>query len=82
MAEVEVKRKELLTREEAARKLSTLAAALADGEHLEVAMGSSTVRMHAPAHVRCEVEVEVDHDEIELEIEFKWSTAAPEPGQQ
>jgi amphi-Trp domain-containing protein len=74
MSQVEISRKELLTREEAARRLSTLAAALADGESVEVPLGASTVKMEVPDHVRCKIEVEVDDDEVELEVELKWPT--------
>lgn len=76
MSTLEVTREELLTREEAARRLSALAAALADGEKVLVPLGGSNVRMHVPDHVRCEIELEVDGDEVELEVELKW----PAPG--
>jgi amphi-Trp domain-containing protein len=75
MSDVEISRKESLTRHEAARRLSALADALAGGGRVEVELGASTVKLHVPDHVRCEVEVEVDGDEVELEVEFKWSTA-------
>lgn len=76
MSTLEVKREELLTREEAANRLSTLAAALAAGEKVLVPLGGSNVKMHVPDHVRCEIELEVDGDEIEMEVELKW----PAPG--
>jgi amphi-Trp domain-containing protein len=79
MSDVEISRKESLTRQEAARRLSALADALDAGGHVEVELGASTVKLHVPDHVRCEVEVEVDGDEVELEVEFKWSTASAEP---
>jgi amphi-Trp domain-containing protein len=75
MSDVEVSRTESLSRHEAARLLSTMAAALADGGHVEVELGASTLKLHVPEHVRCEVEVEVDGDEVELEVELKWSTS-------
>jgi amphi-Trp domain-containing protein len=75
MSDVEISRKESLTRHEAARRLSALADALGAGGHVEVELGASTVKLHVPDHVRCEVEVEVDGDEVELELELKWSTA-------
>lgn len=78
MSDVEVKRTETLTRHEAAERLSALAAALAKGGHVEVALGASKLKLHVPDSVRCEVEVEVDGDEVELELELKWSTT-PEP---
>lgn len=73
MSDVEVKREELLTRDEAAGRLAALAAALADGEKVEVALGASTVKVHVPDQVRCAIEIEVDDDEVELELELKWS---------
>ncbi len=80
MSDVEISRTESLTRQQAARKLTALAAALEDGGHVKVELGASTVKMHIPDHVRCEIEVEVDGDEVELEVELKWSTTkAPEP---
>ena len=75
MSDVEVSRTESLTRHEAARRLSALAAALADGGRVEVELGASKLTLHVPDHVECEVEVEVDGDEVELELELKWSTA-------
>ena len=75
MSDVEVSRTESLTRHEAARRLSALAAALADGGRVVVELGASKLTLHVPDHVECEVEVEVDGDEVELELELKWSTA-------
>jgi amphi-Trp domain-containing protein len=77
MSDVEVSRTESLSREDAARRLSELAAALADGEKFEVALGASKVKMHVPDQVRCEVEIEIEGTEVELEIELTWNTAAP-----
>lgn len=74
MSDVEVKRTETLTRHEAAGRLAALAAALAEGGRVEVALGDSVLKLHVPEHVRCEVELEVDGDEVELELEMKWST--------
>ena len=74
MSDVEVKREETLTREEAARQLAALATALAAGDKVELALGASMVKVHVPDEVRCEIEIEIDSDEIELEIELKWTT--------
>jgi amphi-Trp domain-containing protein len=76
MSDVEISRTESLTRHQAAKRLAALAAALGDDGHVEVELGASTVKLHVPDHVRCEVEVEVDGDEVEFEVELKWSTAA------
>jgi amphi-Trp domain-containing protein len=75
LSDVEVSRTETLSRSEDARRLAALAAALADGGHVEVELGASKLKLHVPDHVRCEIEVEVDGDEVELELELKWSTA-------
>jgi amphi-Trp domain-containing protein len=77
MSDVEVKRAEVLTRDEAARRLAALAEALAGGEKVEVALGASTLKVHVPDEVRCEIEIEVDDDEVELELELKWTLAKP-----
>ncbi|NMH99272.1 amphi-Trp domain-containing protein [Pseudonocardia acidicola] len=75
MSDVEFTRKGWLAREDAARWLSALAAALAKGGDVDMEVGGSRVRLTVPDHVRTEFEVEVDGDEIELELELKWSTA-------
>lgn len=72
MSEVEVTRKELLTRAEAAERLSALAAALAGDDKVELAFGATTFSMRIPENVHCEIEVEVDDDEVELEVELTW----------
>jgi len=77
MSDVEVKHEETLTRDEAARRLAALAAALSDGDDVELALGASTVKVHVPDEVRVEVELEIDGDEVELEVELKWSTGKP-----
>jgi amphi-Trp domain-containing protein len=72
MSDVEVKREGQLTRGEAASQLAALAAALADGEKVELTLGDSTLKMRVPNTVHCEVELEIDDDEVELEVELKW----------
>ena len=79
MSDVEVSRTESLTRQEAAARLSALAAALSEGGRVEIELGASTLKLHVPDHVECEVEVEVDGDEVELEVELTWSTSGPPP---
>jgi amphi-Trp domain-containing protein len=74
VADVELEQKELLTRQEAATRLSALAKALADGGEVEIELGATTVKLHVPDQVRTEFEIEVDGDEIELELELKWSS--------
>ncbi|MPZ80382.1 MAG: amphi-Trp domain-containing protein [Actinophytocola sp.] len=68
-ADVEVKR------EEAAQRLAAPAAALADGNKVELALGASTVKVHVPDETRCEIELAIDGDE--LEVELKWPTGKP-----
>ena len=72
MSDVEVSRAESLSRREAARRLPTLAEALADGGRVEVEPGATRLKLHVPDQVRCEIEVEIDGEEIELELELKW----------
>jgi amphi-Trp domain-containing protein len=79
VSDVEFSRTESLSRHEAARRLAALATALADGGRVEVELGASTLTLHVPDQVRCEVEMEVDGDEVELELELKWSTAPADP---
>ncbi|GAA1272156.1 hypothetical protein GCM10009609_39110 [Pseudonocardia aurantiaca] len=76
MSDVEISRTESLTRQQAARLLSALADALSADGKVEVELGSSTLKLHVPDNIQCEVEVEVDGDEVELEVELTWSTAS------
>jgi len=48
VSDVEVKRTESLTRQQAAERLSAMATALADGGHVEVQLGASTLKLHVP----------------------------------
>ncbi len=80
MSDMKVERKESLTRQQAADKLSALARALAEGGEVDLELGGTTVSLRVPGEVRSEFEVEVDGDEFELELELKWSTTrAKEP---
>jgi len=72
MSDMEVTREELLTREEAAKRLTALAEALAGGEKVEVALGATRLTVRVPDKVRCEIEIEISDDEVELEVELKW----------
>ena len=75
MADMKLERKETLSRQQAAQRLSALARALAEGGDVEMDLGGTTVSLHVPDSVRAEFEVEVDGDELELELELTWSTA-------
>ena len=87
MSDLELKRKESLTKAEVAKRLSAFAKALASGDDVELEMGGTSMSLRVPDDVRVEFEVEVDGDEIEIEIELKWSTssagrrAEPAPGE-
>lgn len=78
MSDLELERKESMTRAEAAKRLSAFAAALASGDKIELDLGGTSVSMHVADHVRTEFEVQVDGDEIEVEIELSWSTSGRE----
>jgi amphi-Trp domain-containing protein len=78
MSDVEVTYEEPLTRDETARCLSALAAALADEGEVELELGATKMKVHVPGKVRCKVEVEIDRDEIEFEVELTWPTTARE----
>jgi amphi-Trp domain-containing protein len=77
MSDVEVTYKEPLTRKETARRLSALAAALAEDGKVDIELGATRMQVHVPGEVRCKVEVEIDGDEVEFEVELTWSTTAP-----
>jgi amphi-Trp domain-containing protein len=78
MADVKVELKESISRKDAARWLSQLSHAFANGHEGELPFGSGTVSMEIPDRVRAELEVEVEGNEVEVEIEFKWQIADPE----
>ena len=77
MSDVEVTYTQSLTREETARWLSTLAAALADEGEVDLQLGPTRMKVRVPVDVYGKIEVEIDHDEVEFEVELTWSTAAP-----
>ncbi|HYJ54555.1 MAG TPA: amphi-Trp domain-containing protein [Mycobacterium sp.] len=77
MSDIEVKREDTLTRAEAAQRLAALAEGLSNGGTVEFALGASTVKVHVPDELRCEVEIEIDGDEVEFEVELKWTTRKP-----
>jgi len=75
MADVEIKRKVRLTREQAGERLMELGKALTAAPESELDLDGDSIRFTVGDQVRWEFELEVDGDEIELEIELKWSTA-------
>lgn len=77
MADVEIKRKTRLSREQAGERLIILGKALAGGSRSEVDFDGDSIHFTVADHLEWEFELEVDGDEVELEIELKWSDAAP-----
>jgi amphi-Trp domain-containing protein len=77
VSDLELKRKESLTRTELAKRLSAFADALGSGHGVELEMDGMSMSLRVPDDVRVEFEVEVDGDEIEVEVEVKWSTSSP-----
>jgi len=74
VADLELERKESLSRAEAAKRLSAFAEALAAGDKVELDLGGTSLTLHVGDEVRTEFEVEVKGDEIEVELELTWST--------
>lgn len=79
MSDMELKRKESLTRQEAANWLAALAIALAHGGQAQVDLGGTTVRLHVPEDVHSDFGMEIDGEEVELDIELKWSRVSAGP---
>jgi amphi-Trp domain-containing protein len=77
MAEVELKRKIRLSRQEAGERLILLGKALTSGSRSEVDFDGDSISYTVADDLAWEFELEVDGDEIELEIELKWSNAKP-----
>ena len=69
---LEIKKRERLSREEAAKRLHALADNLARHNQLEFTEGSTRFRVGVADEVEMEVELEVGDDGAELEIELKW----------
>ena len=76
MAELEIKRKMRLTREQAGERLIVLGKALTGGPKSEVDFDGDSIHYTVADNVAWEFELEVDGDELELEIELKWSNGA------
>src|SRR5262245_45314515 len=83
MAEVKSKRKETMSRAEAAARLSEVANALGASGEFELERGGEKLKLEVPDEVTLEFEVEIEDDETELEVEIKWSrpssSASPSP---
>jgi amphi-Trp domain-containing protein len=68
VSDLEIERKESLSRQEAAKRLMVIAEAVAGGEEVELDLGGTSLSLRVADDVRIEVEVEVDGDEYELEL--------------
>jgi amphi-Trp domain-containing protein len=69
---LEVKRKEQVSREEAARRLHALADSLARHNDVEFERGGMQFTLHVPDEVALKIELEVEDTGTELEIELTW----------
>jgi amphi-Trp domain-containing protein len=69
---VELSEKQVLRREEAARRLHEIADELASGNGIVVERGDKRFDVAVPDEVTMKVEVEIESDERELEIELTW----------
>jgi amphi-Trp domain-containing protein len=69
---LEIKRKERLTREEAAKRLHALADNLARHNDVEFERDGTRIKMHVPDEIALKLELEVEDDGVELEIELTW----------
>jgi len=69
---LEIKQKERLRREEAARRLHELADALARHNEVEFERGGLQFRVKVPDLLDLEVEFEIGDGSAELEIELSW----------
>jgi amphi-Trp domain-containing protein len=68
------KKKESMSRDEAAERLAQIADALAHGGEFELERGGEKVQLDVPDQVALELEVEIKDGETELEVEIKWPT--------
>lgn len=69
---LEVKRKEQVSREEAARRLHALADSLARHNDVEFERGGMQFTLHVPDEVALKIELEIEDTGTELEIELTW----------
>jgi amphi-Trp domain-containing protein len=69
---LEIKQKEQVSREEAARRLHALADSLARHNDVEFERGGMQFTLHVPDEVTLKLELEVEDTGTELEIELTW----------
>jgi amphi-Trp domain-containing protein len=75
MPDVELERKQALSREEAGRRLIAVGEALVKGARSELEFDGDRISFFVADQVHWEFELEVEGQETELEIEMKWSHA-------
>jgi amphi-Trp domain-containing protein len=64
--------KDVLRREEAARRLHEIADELASGNDIVVEREGMHFNVAVPAEVKLKIEVEIESDESEIEIKLSW----------
>jgi amphi-Trp domain-containing protein len=69
---IEIKEKELMSREAAAARLHALADKLAKENDVEFERGGMRVKVHVPDEVHLKLEFELGDDGSELEVELTW----------
>ena len=69
---MELKRKETLSREEAAARLHAIADELAKGNSVRMEEGNLHFSARVPDQVHLKIEFEVEDDGAEFEIELTW----------
>ncbi len=69
---LEIKDKQRLSREDAAKLLHQIADSLARHNALQFSQDGKSVQVKVADQVELEVELEVESDETSLEIELKW----------
>jgi amphi-Trp domain-containing protein len=79
MAKVKLKMQEVMSRDDAAARLSEIAASLAQEHEFEIERGAEKLQLDVPEQVTVDLEVEVTDDSTELEIEIKWARVDTAP---
>jgi amphi-Trp domain-containing protein len=69
---MEIKEKEMLSREAAAARLHSLADSLAKDNEVEFDRGGLRFKVHVPDEVQFKLELEIGDDGSELEVELTW----------
>ena len=69
---MEISEKQMMSREDAAARLHSLADALSQHNDVEFERGGMKIKVHVPDQVQVKLEVEIEDDGNELEIELTW----------